>query len=70
MLGKHPEMSEAMKMNHFIASGRQKTLLKVRIINAPGRRKQEHVFVAFRRTVFEPESQITATKTEVPISHV
>ena len=60
MLKMQPEMTEAMKINHFHAHLRKEALQTCRNINAVNRKTLDDVLIVFRRKYVEPESQATA----------
>ena len=60
MLKIQPEMTEAMKINHFHAHLRKEALQTFRNINALSKQTLNDVLIVFRRKYFEPESQATA----------
>ena len=60
MLKMQPEMTEAMKINHFHAHLRKETLQTFRNISALNKKTLDDVLIVFRRKYFKPESQATA----------
>ena len=60
MLKMQPEMTEAMKMNHFHAHLRKKALQTFRNISALNKKTLDDVLIVFRRKYVKPESQATA----------
>ena len=60
MLKMQPEMTEAMKINHFHAHLRQEALQTFRIISAINKKILDDVLIVFRRKYVKPESQVTA----------
>ena len=60
MLKMQPEMTEAMKVNHFHAHLRKQALQTFRNINAPNKKTVDDVLIVFRRKDDKPESQATA----------
>ena len=60
MLKMQPEMTEAMKINHFYAHLRKEALQTFRNISALNKKTLDDVLIAFRRKYFKPESQATA----------
>ena len=60
MLKMQPEMTEAMKINHFHAHLRKEALQTFRNISAPKTRTLDDVLIVFRRKYVKPESQATA----------
>ena len=59
MLKMQPEMTEAMKINHFLAHLRKEALQTFRNISALNKKTLE-VLIVFRRKYLKPESQATA----------
>ena len=60
MLKMQPEMTEAMKINHFHAHLRKKALQTFRNISAVNKKTLDEVLIVFRRKYVKPESQATA----------
>ena len=60
MLKMQPEMTEAMKINHFHAHLRKKELQTFRNISALNKKTLDDVLIVFRRKYVKPESQATA----------
>ena len=60
MLKMQPEMTEAMKINHFHDHLRKEALQKFRNISAVNRKTLDDVLIVFRRKYVKPESQATA----------
>ena len=60
MLKMQPEMTEAMKINHFHAHLRKEALQTFRKISAVNRKTLDDVLIVFRRKYVKPESQATA----------
>ena len=60
MLKMQPEMTEAMKINHFHANLRKEALQTIRNISAVNKKTLDDVLIVFRRKYVEPESQATA----------
>ena len=60
MLKMQPEMTEAMKINHFYAHLRKEALQTFRNINASNKKTLDDVLIVFRRKYVKPESQATA----------
>ena len=60
MLKMQPEMTEAMKINHFHAHLRKEALQTFRNISAVNKKTLDEVLVVFRRKYVKPESQATA----------
>ena len=60
MLKMQPEMTEAMKINHFHAHLRKEALQTFRIISASNKKTLDDVLIVFRRKYVKPESQATA----------
>ena len=60
MLKMQPEMTEAMKINHFHAHLRKDALQTFRNISASNKRTPDDVLIVFRRKYVKPESQATA----------
>ena len=60
MLKMQPEMTEAMKINHFHAHLRKEALQTFRSISAVNKKTLDNVLIVFRRKYVKPESQATA----------
>ena len=60
MLKMQPEMTEAMKFNHFHAHLRKEALQTFRNISAANKKTLDDVLIVFRRKYVKPESQATA----------
>ena len=60
MLKMQPEMTEAMKINHFHAHLHKEALQTFRNISAINKKTLDDVLIVFRRTYVKPESQATA----------
>ena len=60
MLKMQPEMTEAMKFNHFHAHLRKDALQTFRNISAVNKKTLDDVLIVFRRKFVKPESQATA----------
>ena len=60
MLKMQPEMTEAMKINHFHAHLRKEALQTFRKISAINKKTLDVVFIVFPRKYIKPESQTTA----------
>ena len=60
MLKMQPEMTEAMKINHFHAHLRKNALQTFRNISASNKKFLDDVLIVFRRKYVKPESQATA----------
>ena len=60
MLKMQPQMTEAMKINHFHAHLRKKILRTFRNISALNKKTLDDVLIVFRRIYVKPESQATA----------
>ena len=60
MLKLQPEMTEAMKTNHFHAHLRKEALQTFRNISALNKKTLDDVLIVFRRKYVKPESQATA----------
>ena len=60
MLKMQPEMTEAMKINHFHAHLRREALQTFRNISASNKKTLGDVLIVFRRKYVKPESQATA----------
>ena len=61
MLKMQPEMTQAIKINHFYAILRKKALQTSRKIIASSKKTLDDVLIVFRRKYVKPESQATAT---------
>ena len=59
MLKTQPEMTEAMKINHFHAHLRKEALQTFRNISASNKKTLDNVLIVFRRNYIKPESQAT-----------
>ena len=59
MLKMQPEMTEAMKINHFHAHLRKEALQTFRNISAVNKKTLDDVLIVFRRKYVKPESQAT-----------
>ena len=59
MLKMQPEMTEALKINHFHSHLRGETLETFRIKNSDNKRALEDVLILFRRKYVRPQSQAT-----------
>ena len=59
MLKMQPEMTEAMKINHFHAHLRKDALQTLRNIRAINKKTLDDVLIVFRRKYVKPESQAT-----------
>ena len=59
-LKRPPEMTEAMKINHFHAHLRKEALQTFRSISATNKKTLDDVLIVFRRKYVNPESQATA----------
>ena len=55
-----PEMTEALKFNHFYAHLRKDALQTFRIISASNKKTLDKVLIVFRQKYVKPESQATA----------
>ena len=55
-----PEMTEAMKINHFYAHLRKEARQTFRNISASNKKTLNDVLLVFRRKYVKPESQATA----------
>ena len=55
-----PEMTEAMKSNHFHAHFRKQALQTFRNISASNKKTLDDVLIVFRRKYVKPESEATA----------
>ena len=60
MLKMQPEITEAMKINHFLAHLRNDALQTFRNISASNKKTLDDVLIVFRRKYVKPESQATA----------
>ena len=60
MLKMQPEMTEAMKINHFHAHLRKEALQTFRNISAVNKKTLDDVLIVFRRKYVKPDSQATA----------
>ena len=60
MLKMQPEMTEAMKINHFHAHLRKEALQTFRNKSASNKKTLDDVLIVFRRKYVKPESQATA----------
>ena len=60
MLKMQPEMTEAMKINHFHAHSRKEALQTFRNTSALHKKTLDDVLIVFRRKYVKPESQSTA----------
>ena len=60
MLKMQPEMTEAMKINHFHAHLRKEALQTFRNVSAINKKTLDDVLIVFRRKYVKPESQATA----------
>ena len=60
MLKMQPEMTEAMKINHFHAHLQKEALQTFRNISAINKKTLDDVLIVFRRKYVKPESQATA----------
>ena len=60
MIKMQPEMTEQMKINHFLSLLRKNALQTFRNINSTNRQTLEDVLVIFRRKYVKPGSQATA----------
>ena len=60
MLKMQPEMTEAIKINHFHAHLRKEALRTFRNISASNKKTLDDVLIVFRRKYVKPESQDTA----------
>ena len=60
MLKMQPEMTEAMKINHFHAHLRKEALQTFTNISAVNKKTLDDVLIVFRRKYVKPESQATA----------
>ena len=59
MLKMQPDMTEAMKINHFHAHLRKEALQTFRNISASNKKTLDDVLIVFRRKYVKPESQAT-----------
>ena len=60
VLKMQPELTEAMKINHFHAHLRKEALQAFRIKSASNKKTLDDVLIVFRRKHFKPELQATA----------
>ena len=60
MLKTQPEMTEAMKINHFYAHLRKEALQTIRNISASNKKTLDDVLIVFRQKYVKPESQAIA----------
>ena len=60
MLKMQPEMTEAMRINHFYAHLRKEALQTFGNISALNKKNLDDVLIVFRRKYVKPESQATA----------
>ena len=60
MLKMQPEMTEAMRINHFHAHLRKEALQTFRNMSASNKKTLDYVLIVFRRKYVKPESQATA----------
>ena len=60
MLKMQPEMTEAMKINHFHAHLQKEAIQTFRNISAMNKKTLDDVLIVFRRKYVKPESQATA----------
>ena len=60
MLEMQPEMTEAMKINHFHAHRQKKALQTFKKMSASIKKTLDDVLIVFRRKYVKPESQATA----------
>ena len=60
MLKMQPEMTQAMKINHFHAHLRKQALKSFRNISASNKKTLDDLLLVFRRKYVKPESQATA----------
>ena len=60
MIKMQPDMTEAMKINHFHSLLRKNALQTFRNINTANRQTLEDILAVFRRKYLKPESQATA----------
>ena len=60
MLKMQPEVTEALKINHFHAHLRKEALQTIRNISASNKKTLDNVLIVFRRKYVKPESQATA----------
>ena len=60
MIKMQPDMTEAMKINHFHSLLRKNALQTFRDINSANRQTVEDILAVFRRKYVKPESQATA----------
>ena len=59
MLKMQPEMTEAMKINHFLAHLRKDALQTFRNISALNKKTLDDVLIVFRRKYVKPQSEAT-----------
>ena len=59
MLEMQPELTDALKKNHFHAHLRKKALQTFRNMSAPSRKNLDGVLIVFRRKYVKPETQAT-----------
>ena len=60
MIKMQPEMTEAMKINHFLGHLRKEALQTFRNISASRKKTPDDVVIVFRRKCVKPESHATA----------
>ena len=60
MLKMQPDMTEALKINHFHAQLRKEALQTIRNISATNMKTLDDVLIVFRRNYVKPESQAAA----------
>ena len=60
MIKMEPDMTEAMKINHFHSLLRKNALQTFRNISSANRQTLEDILAVFRRKNVSPESQATA----------
>ena len=60
MIKMQPDMTETMKINHFLSLLRKNALQTFRNINSANRQTLEDILAVFRRKYVKPESQATA----------
>ena len=60
MIKMQPEMTEALKINHFHSLLRMNALLTIRNINSANKQTLEDILAIFHRKYVKPESQATA----------
>ena len=70
MLKMQPEMTEAMKINHFHAHLQKEALETFRNISASNKKTLDDVLIVFRRKYVKPESQATAKQTQMVQTHI